>query len=136
MALFFYTTFILMTLFDHFVFNIFQHYKPKYKAKANTISILYITFLQLSLLLLFGVFFSIFFNQMNVDTMSSIKAWTLFGIAIVALYFMNWMNYSGRKRRVLNAKSTKKKAKNFSILTLWLLPFGCISLAIILLQKF
>jgi hypothetical protein len=125
-----------MTLFDHFVFNIFQYYKPKYKAKANTISILYITFLQLSLLLLFGVFFSIFFNQMNVDTMSSNKAWTLFGIAIVALYFMNWMNYSGRKRRILNAKSTKRKAKSFSILTLWLLPFGCISLAIILLQKF
>ena len=136
MALFFYITFILMTLFDHFVFNIFQHYKPKYKAKANTISILYITFLQLSLLLLFGVFFSIFFNQMNVDTMSSNKAWTLFGIAIVPLYFMNWMNYSGRKRRVLNAKSTKRKAKSFSILTLWLLPFGIVSLSIILLQKF
>jgi hypothetical protein len=73
---------------------------------------------------------------MNVETMPSNKAWTLFVIAIVILYFMNWLNYSGRKRRVLNAKSTKMKAKNFSVFTLWLLPFGCIGLAILLLQKF
>ena len=125
-----------MTLFDHFVFNIFQYYKPKYKNKANTISIVYITFLQLSLLLLLGVFFSIFFNQMNVDTMSSNKAWTLFGFAMIVLYFLNWMNYSGRKRRVLNAKSTKNKAKSYNIFTLWLLPLGFITLAVLLLQKF
>jgi len=125
-----------MTLFDHFVFNVFQYYKPKYKSKANSISIIYITFLQSSLLLLLGVFFSVFFEQMNVSTMSSTKAWTLFVIAILILYFKNWMNYSGRKRRVLNAKSTKKKAQNFSIWTLWILPFGCITLAILLLQKF
>lgn len=125
-----------MTLFDHFVFNIFQYYKPKYKAKANVISIVYVTFLQASLVLLLGVFFSIFFSQMNVDTMSSTKAWTLFGIAIVVIYFKNWMSYSGRKRRVLNAKSTKKKAQNYNVWTLWLLPFGCIILSILLLQKF
>ena len=53
-----------MTLFDHFVFNIFQYYKPKYKSKANRIAILYITFLQMTLVLLLGVFFSIFFRQM------------------------------------------------------------------------
>lgn len=125
-----------MNLFDHFVFNIFQYYKLKYKSKANSISIIYITFLQGSLLLLLGVFFSIFFSQMNVDTMSSKKAWTLFGLTIIALYFKNWMSYSGRKRRVLNAKSTKKKAQIYNIWTLWLLPFGCITLAILLLQKF
>ncbi|PTM10312.1 MAG: hypothetical protein DA407_03915 [Bacteroidetes bacterium] len=125
-----------MNLFDHFVFNIFQHYKPKYKSKANSISIIYITFLQGSILLLLGVFFSVFFSQMNVDMMSSKKAWTLFGLAIIALYFKNWMSYSGRKRRVLNAKSTKKKAQIYNIWTLWVLPFGCIALAILLLQKF
>ncbi|MEZ4797108.1 MAG: hypothetical protein R2785_08055 [Flavobacteriaceae bacterium] len=125
-----------MTLFDHFVLNIFQHYKIKYKAKANIISIVYITFLQSSIVLLLGAFFSIFFKQMNVDTMSSNKAWTLFGITAIALYFLNWMNYSSRKRHVLNAKSTKKKAKNFGIITLWLLPFGCIALTILLLQNF
>ena len=125
-----------MTLFDHFVFNMFQYYKPRFKAKANVISLVYITFLQASLVLLLGVFFSIFLSQMNVDTMSSTKAWSLFVIAIVILYFKNWMSYSGRKRRVLNAKFTKKKAQNYSIWILWLLPFGCIILSILLLQKF
>lgn len=125
-----------MTLFDHFVFNIFQYYKPKYKKKANAISLFYITFLQSSLVFLLGVFFSIFFNQMNVNTMSSIKAWTLFCITVVVLYFMNWMNYGGRKRRVLNAKSIKKKAQHYNIWILWILPFGCIALSILLLQKF
>ena len=125
-----------MTLFDHFVFNIFQYYKPKYKAKANSISIVYITFFQASLLLLLGVFFSIFFRQMNVDIMSSKKAWTLLGLAIIVLYFINWMSYSGRKRRVLNAKSTKNKAQSYSIWVLWLLPVGCILLSLLLLQRF
>ena len=125
-----------MTLFDHFVFNIFQHYKSKYKQRSNTIAILYITFLQSSLVLLLGVFFSIFFNQMHVNTIPSTKAWMLFVIMIAVLYFKNWMFYSGKKRRVLNAKSTKKKAQNFSIRILWLLPFGCIALSILLLQKF
>jgi len=125
-----------MTLFDHFVFNIFQYYKPKYKKKANVISFIYITFLQASLVLLLAVFLSVFFDQMNVSTMSSSKAWTLFVIVIVVLYFMNWMNYGGRKRRVLNAKSIKKKAQHYNIWILWLLPFGCIALSILLLQKF
>jgi hypothetical protein len=125
-----------MTLFDHFVFNMFQYYKPRFKAKANVISLVYVTFLQASLGLLLGVFFSIFFRQMNVDTMSSSKAWTIFGLAIVVIYFKNWMSYSGRKRRVLNAKLTKKKAQYFNIWTLWLLPFGCIILSMLLLQKF
>jgi len=124
-----------MTLFDHFVFNMFQYYKPRYKAKANSISIVYITFLQASLLLLFGVLLSLFLEQMNVDTMSSSKAWTLFVIAIIVLYFKNWMAYSGKKRRVLNAKSTKKKAQKYSVWVLWLLPFGCITLSLLLLQK-
>jgi ABC-type uncharacterized transport system permease subunit len=114
----------------------FQYYKPRFKAKANVISLVYITFLQASLGLLLGVFFSIFFRQMNVDTMSSSKAWTIFGLAIVVIYFKNWMSYSGRKRRVLNAKLTKKKAQYFNTWTLWLLPFGCIILSMLLLQKF
>jgi hypothetical protein len=73
---------------------------------------------------------------MNVDTMSSNKAWSLFAIVVVALYFKNWLNYSGKKRRILNANSTKNKAKNFSVFSLWLLPIACIALAVLLLKKF
>jgi hypothetical protein len=86
--------------------------------------------------LLLGVFFAVFLNQMHVETMSSSKGWTLFVMAIFVLYFKNWMNYSGKKRRILNAKSTIKKTQNYNIWLLWLLPFGCIALSIILLQKF
>ena len=125
-----------MTLFDHFVFNIFQYYKPKYKSKANRIAILYITFLQMTLVLLLGVFFSIFFRQMHLDIISATKSWTLFVLLVFILYFKNWMFYSGKKRRVLNAKLTKKSAQKYGIFTLWLLPFGCIALALLLLQQF
>jgi len=125
-----------MTLFDHFVFNIFQYYKPKYKSKANRIAILYITFLQMTLVLLLGVFFSIFFRQMHLDIISATKSWTLFVLLVFILYFKNWMFYSGKKRRVLNAKLTKKRAQKYSIFTLWFLPFGCIALALLLSQKF
>lgn len=125
-----------MTLFDHFVFNVFQYYRPRFKSKANQISILYVTFLQSSLMLLFGVFFSLFFKQMHIKMISSSKGWMLYFISIFVLYFTNWMSYTGKKRRILNANSTKSKAQNFSIWGLWILPLGCIALAIILLQNF
>ena len=81
-----------MTIFDQFALNIFNHYKPRLKRKANTITVFYISLLQSALLLLFGVFFSEFFKQMKVNTMSSSNAWMLFVIAIVIIYFKNWRN--------------------------------------------
>ncbi len=125
-----------MTIFDQLAISIFNHYKPRLKRKANTITVFYITLLQGSILLLLGVFFSEFFNQMKVNTMSSSNAWTLFVIAVVIIYFKNWMVYSGKRRLVLNAKSNKKKHTSYNVWVLWLLPFGCIALSILLLNKF
>jgi len=124
-----------MSVFDQFVISVFNYYKAKFKRKANAIAIFYISLLQSSILLLLGVFFAAFFKQMHVETMSSSKAWTIFVLISVFIYFKNWMGYSGKKRNILNAKNTKRKSQQHSIWVLWLLPIGCIALAVLLHEK-
>ncbi|MBR9846981.1 MAG: hypothetical protein GYB35_13135 [Algicola sp.] len=123
-----------MTTFDTLFFSVFNHYKTTYKQKANTIAVVYLSLLQIALILVLGAFFSIFLEQMHVNTFSASKGWTLFIMTSVFIYFRNWIVYSGRKRKVLNAKTNKNKQTTYSIWMLWLLLLGCISLAIILLN--
>jgi len=123
-----------MTLFDALFFNVFKHYKDAKSKKANQMATLYISILQVAILLVLGVFFAGFFNQMNMDTMSQDKAWFLFVLVAVFIFFKNWIQYAGRKRKVLNANMLKKKSANYSIFLLWLLPFACIILAVVILQ--
>lgn len=117
-----------MTTFDNVFFNFFNHYKNKKSKRANKIATFYLTFLQGSLLLLLGVFFAGFFRQMHVDTMSAPKAWTLFVLVMIFMYFKNWMQYGGRKRKVLNAKMIKNKKLSYNIWLLWFLPFVILGL--------
>ena len=124
-----------MTVFDQFVFNVFQHYKPKFKKRANRIAIIYVSILQSSLMLLLGVFFAAFFKQMHVETMSTTKAWTIFVLIVIGLFFKNWIQYSGRKRKILNAKFSKGKSSTYNIWVLWFLPLACVFLALLLHQK-
>jgi len=121
-----------MSLSDQFFFNIYNYYKKSYKKLASRIAVIYINILQVSVLLLFGMFFSVFFEQMNVDFMSSEKAWILFVIAAIIICFKNWIQYSGKKRKVMNAKISSKKSKSYPILLLWALPVICIALTVIL----
>jgi len=123
-----------MTTFDALFFHFFQHYKIKKSKKANTIATFYVTFLQCSLLLLLGIFFAGFFRQMHVATMSADKAWTLFILVSIFLYFKNWMQYGGRKRKVLNAKMLKKRKLSYNIWLLWLLPVAILGLTFVLFQ--
>ncbi|PWH83697.1 hypothetical protein DIS18_03840 [Algibacter marinivivus] len=123
-----------MTIFDTFFLNFFQHYKTRKNKKAIKIATFYVSFLQCSLLLLLGVFFAGFFIQMHVDTMSSSKAWTLFVLVVVFIFFKNWMQYSGKKRNLLSAKMLKKKKRSYNIWILWLIPFGILCLTYILFQ--
>src|SRR5690606_39230314 len=115
-----------MTLFDSLFFNVFKHYKDAKSKKANQIATMYVSILQVAILLVLSVFFAGFFNQMNMDTMSQDKAWFLFVLVAVFIFFKNWIQYAGRKRKVLNANMLKKKSANYSIFLLWLLPFACI----------
>ena len=124
-----------MTTFDSFFFTVFQHYKGTYKKKANSIALFYISTLQCSLLLLSGILLSAFLNEMNSITISPSTAWTLFVILSVFLYFKNWIQYSGKKRKVLNAKRNNKKTpQQFNIWLLWFFLVGSIGLSIILLS--
>lgn len=125
-----------MTLFDSLFFNVFKHYKDAKSKKANQIATMYVSILEVAILLVLGVFFAGFFNQMNMDTMSQDKAWFLFVLVAVFIFFKNWIQYAGRKRKVLNANMLKKKSANYSIFLLWLLPFACIILAVVILQAF
>ena len=125
-----------MSLSDQFFFNVFNHYKKRYKAKASSIAIVYINILQVSALLLLGMFFSVFFNQMNVDFMSEEKAWILFVITAFIICFKNWIQYSGKKRKVMNAKASNSKSKHYSIWLLWILPIVFIGLTVILSKAF
>jgi cytoskeletal protein RodZ len=123
-----------MSIFDSLFFNVFKYYKDAKSKKANQLATLYISILQCSVLLVLGVFFAGFFNQMNMDTMSQEKGWFLFVLASVFIFFKNWMQYAGRKRKVLNAKMLKKKSASYPIFMLWLLPMACIILAFIIWQ--
>ncbi len=123
-----------MTTFDTLFFRFFQYYKNKKSKKANSIATFYVTVLQCSLLLLLGVFFAGFFRQMHVNTMSTSKAWTLFVLVAIFLYFKNWMQYGGRKRKVLNAKMIKNKKMSYNIWLLWLLPIAIWGLTYVLFQ--
>lgn len=123
-----------MSIFDTFFFNIFQYYKTKKSKKAIKIATFYVSFIQCSLLLLLGVFFAGFFRQMHVNTMSSSKAWTLFVLLSIIVFFKNWMQYSGKKRNLLNAKMLKKRKQTYNIWILWLLPIVVLGLSYILFQ--
>jgi hypothetical protein len=123
-----------MNLFDTLFYNIFSHYKPKYKQRANSIAIGYVTLFQILLLLLLGVFFAEFFWQMNMVTMSASKAWTLFTLVAIFIYFKNWMQYTGKRRMMIHAKMNKKKTSLYNIYLLWILPIAVLGLTYVLFQ--
>ena len=124
-----------MTIFEQLFFNCFDHYKKgTYKKKATTIAIYYITLVQATLLLVLGVFFAEFFHKMNVTTMTATKAWILFAFVSLLLYFTNWIQYSGKKRKIMNAN--QKRKTNYGIITLWAIPVVALLLALIFMRIF
>jgi len=123
-----------MTVFDQFYYSIFSFYKKRYKQKANTFALAYVSVLQISLVFLLGCFFAAFFNQMNMDTMSSANAWTLFIMISVGIHFKNWMQYTGKKRMMINSKMVKKNKPQTNIGLLWVLPFITLALAYVVFQ--
>ena len=122
-------------MFDSLFFKFSDYYKLKYKAKANKIATIYITLLQISILFILGIFFSKFFEQMKVETMSSNKAWFLFFLACVGIYFKNWIQYAGKKLTVKKAKKKSISSQSFqNIWAYWLLPLICIAFGFVILQ--
>ncbi len=123
-----------MNYFNQLHLTVFSRFKGRFKQKANTIALFYTSVLQIALLFLGGVFFIKFLEQMKVVVMSESNAWVLFIMTAVFIHFKNWISYSGRKRRVLNAKLSNKKGLEYSLFMLIVLPVGIIGLALLMLQ--
>lgn len=123
-----------MTIFDKIYLFIFTHYKARYKQKANTMALVYTSVLQMSLVFLLGCFFAAFASQLHVDSLSSGKAWFLFVILSVGIYYKNWMGYSGQTRKILNAKFNKIKKPQYNMTLLFALPFIAIAMGLVFMQ--
>ena len=123
-----------MNFFNQLYLTVFNRFKGRYKQKANTVALFYTSVLQIALLFLGGVFFIKFLEQMKVVVMSESNTWGLFIMTAVFIHFKNWVSYSGRKRRVLNAKLSNKKGLEYSLFMLIVLPVGIIGLALLMLQ--
>jgi hypothetical protein len=125
-----------MTIFDILFYNIFSHYKTSFKQKAVTIATIYVSVFQCLMLLLLGVFFAVFFRKMHVDAMAKDNAWILFVLISVLLFFKNWMQYTGKRRMMINTKMVKKKKVLYNIWLLWFLPIAVLGLTFVLFQAF
>ncbi len=123
-----------MTVFDQFFYSIFSFYKNRYKQRANTIALIYVSVLQISLIFLLGIFFAKFFNQMHMDTMSATNAWALFIIISIGVHFKNWVQYTGKRRMMINAKMIKKQKPQTNVWLLLVLPFVTLGLAYVIFQ--
>ena len=120
-----------MNYFNQLYLTVFNRFKCRYKQKANSIALFYTSVLQIALLFLGGVFFIKFLEQMKVVVMSSSNTWILFVLTAVFIHFKNWVNYSGRKRRVLNAKLSNKKDLGYSTFVLVVMPIAIIALSVL-----
>jgi len=118
-------------MLDIYYISVFNHYKKALGKRSLNLALFYICFLESSIIIALSTFFLAFAKQMNIITMSSVKFWSLFGIASLFIIFKNWMRYNGKKRNILNAKL---KTKPISIYLLWLLPIGCFIIAFALMQ--
>ncbi|GEM_PF-482783 len=125
---------LYMNYFNQLYITVFSRFKGRFKQKANTIALYYISVVEIALLLLIGVFFNKFLDQMKVVFMTGADAWLLFIMTAVFIHFKNWVNYSGRKRRVLNAKLSSKKGLEYSSFLLIVLPIGIVGLSLLMLK--
>ena len=123
-----------MSYFNKLYLTVFSRFKSRFKQKANTIALFYVSLVEIGLTLLIGVFFVKFLDQMKVVIMSGSNAWLLFIMTALFVHFKNWVNFSGRKRRVLNAKLSNKKELQYSLFILIVLPLGIIGLSLLMLK--
>ncbi len=123
-----------MNYFNKLYLTVFSRFKSRFKQKANTIALFYVSLVEIGLTLLIGVFFIKFLDQMKVVIMSGSNAWLLFIMTALFVHFKNWVNFSGRKRRVLNAKLSNKKELQYSLFILIVLPLGIIGLSLLMLK--
>ena len=123
-----------MNYFNQLYLTTFNRFKARFRQKANTIALFYVSIVQIAIILLLGIFFIKFLDQMKVIIMNGTNGWLLFIILSLFIHFKNWLSYSGRKRRILNAKLSNKKDLEYSLFVLISLPLGLLGLSLIMLK--
>ena len=123
-----------MNYFNQLYLTTFNRFKARFRQKANTIALFYVSIVQIAIILLLGIFFIKFLDQMKVIIMNGTNGWLLFIILSLFIHFKNWLSYSGRKRRILNAKLSIKKDLEYSMFVLISLPLGLLGLSLIMLK--
>lgn len=123
-----------MNYFNRLYLTTFNRFKARFRQKANTIALFYVSIVEIAIILLLGIFFIKFLDQMKVIIMNGTNGWLLFIILALFIHFKNWLSYSGRKRRILNAKLSIKKDLEFSLFVLISLPLGLLGLSLIMLE--
>ena len=123
-----------MNYFNRLYLTAFNRFKARFRQKANTIALFYVSIVEIAIILLLGIFFIKFLDQMKVIIMNGTNGWLLFIILALFIHFKNWLSYSGRKRRILNAKLSIKKDLEYSLFVLISLPLGLLGLSLIMLE--
>ena len=123
-----------MNYFNRLYLTTFNRFKARFRQKANTIALFYVSIVEIAIILLLGIFFIKFLYQMKVIIMNGTNGWLLFIILALFIHFKNWLSYSGRKRRILNAKLSIKKDLEYSLFVLISLPLGLLGLSLIMLE--
>ena len=123
-----------MNYFNRLYLTTFNRFKARFRQKANTIALFYVSIVEIAIILLLGIFFIKFLDQMKVIIMNGTNGWLLFMILALFIHFKNWLSYSGRKRRILNAKLSIKQDLEYSLFVLISLPLGLLGLSLIMLE--
>jgi len=123
-----------MNYFNRLYLTTFNRFKARFRQKANTIALFYVSIVEIAIILLLGIFFIKFLDQMKVIIMNGTNGWLLFIILALFIHFKNWLSYSGRKRRILNAKLSIKKDLEYSLFVLISLPLGLLGFSLIMLE--
>ncbi len=118
-------------MLDRFYIAIYNYYKPSLGKRSARLALIYINFLELSLLLVGTSFFKAFASQMHMTRIEASKFWLVFGLVGLIICFKNWIRFNGKKRTVLNAQ---RKGPKPSMYLLWFLPIACLGLAAIFLK--
>ena len=121
-------------MFHNLFYAAFHHFKTIYGKNANKMAITYIALVECCVLLVAGMFFAVFLSKMHVDLPSGTDLWLIFFAACFFIFIKDWVQYSGKKRRVLNTKSKHSRQNTYSLFALLLLPVGSLILAAILYQ--
>ena len=120
-----------MNFFDRLYLSVFhpvKQFKPKLAARWAR---LYVSFFQLALCLLFGIFFMKFSKQMKLNILDDTSLWIVSLGIIVFIFFKNWMSYNGKKRNILISRNTKG-TKPYSAITLIVFILALFALSFIL----